>query len=196
MSRNKLLILALALLTIVAQLFVPISMAKRYEDVLQTGESYLFKVQPRDPADPFKGRYVVLTFPISRGETTDLESPEVISKLNRKATAYALIENGPDGFVRIKDIRKETPTTQSFIEVKNNYSYNEKYHIKLPFDRYYAEESKAPEIESLLWNRARDENREFYADVRIKNGFGVIRELYVEGTPILEYLSRDQDGDR
>lgn len=196
MSRNKLLILVVALVTMVAQLFVPISMAKRYEDILQTGESFLFKVQPRDPADPFKGRYVVLTFPISRGETKELDNPEVIGKLERKAKAYALIEKGPDGFVRLKDLKKEPPSTQSYIEVKNNYSYNEKYSIKLPFDRYYAEESKAPEIESLLWNRARDENREFYADVRIKDGFGVIQELYVEGIPILDYLNLNQESDR
>jgi uncharacterized membrane-anchored protein len=191
MNRSKLLILAVALLTVIAQLFIPASMAKRYEDILQTGESYLFKVEPRDPTDPFKGRYVVLTFPISSGQTIDLENPEVISGLSRKTDAYALIAKDSDGFARIRDIMKDVPENQNFIKIKNNYSYKEKYHIKLPFDRYYAEESKAPEIESLLWNRARDENRVFYADVRIKNGYGVIAELYVEGTPILEYLNRD-----
>lgn len=196
MSRNKILILAIALLTIGAQLVVPASMAKRYEDILQTGERHLFKVEPRDPTDPFKGRYVVLTFPIARGLTDDLENPEIIDQLLREETVYAIINKGADGFAQINDIQRQAPNNPSYIKVTHSYSYQENYHIKLPFDRYYAEESKAPEIESLLWNRAGDETSDFYADVRLKNGDGVIAELYVEDTLILEYLKRSAGTNR
>lgn len=196
MSRNKFLILAIALVTITAQLLVPSGMAKRYEDILQTGQRTLFRVEPRDPTDPFKGRYVVLTFPIETGLTQDLENPEVINTLGRKEAIYALIDEDSDGFARIKGIQKQVPQGQKFVKVTNDYSYQEKYHIELPFDRYYAEESKAPKIESLLWTGPRDENREFYADVRLKNGDGVIAELFVDGTPILEYIERGVEAER
>jgi len=190
MSRNKILILIIALLTVVAQLFVPISMARHYEDVLQTGESYLFKVMPIDPADPFRGRFVVLDFPVSRGNILKLENPEIVKALPRNSSAYAILVEDNAGFAKIGDIQLQAPSNQNYIKIKNRYSYDEKYSIELPFDRYYAEESKAPEIESLLWNQERDQNREFYADVRIKDGYGVIAELYVEKTPILEYLEQ------
>ena len=190
MSRVKLFILAASLLTILAQLFVPISMANRYEDILQTGEAYRFKVEPRDPADPFKGRYVVLTFPIASGNSQDLKTPEIISELNRQANAYAIINKDSNGEVELLDIQNKKPQGQNYIAIKNRYSNSAKYRIQLPFDRYYAKESKAPRIESLLWNRERNANRTFYADIRIKDGYGVIAELYVEDTPILEYLKQ------
>ena len=189
MSRNRLLILAIALVTIVVQLVIPISMANRYENILQTGDSYRFKVIPRDPADPFKGRYVTLNFPIESGKSNNLENPNVIKQLDKKAKAYAIISQ-VDNEVKLLDIQQENPKHQRYIAIKNRYSYKETYRIKLPFDRYYAEESKAPRIEALLWNRERDADREFYADVRIKDGYGVIAELYVDDTPILEYLEK------
>ena len=192
MSRNRLLILVVAILTIVAQLFIPISMANRYEDILQTGESYHFKVVPRDPADPFKGRYVNLYFPVQSGESKDLENPEIVDQLKRGAEAYAIIEKGPNELARLNDIKSSKPGGQNYISIKNSYSYDGKYNIKFPFNRYYAEESKAPRIEALLWNRERDADREFYADVRMKDGYGVIAELYVDNTPILEYLKQQQ----
>ncbi|MFT6406642.1 MAG: putative membrane-anchored protein [Arenicella sp.] len=192
MSRNRLLILSVALLTIAAQLFIPTSMASRYEDILQTGERYLFKVEPRDPADPFKGRYVVLDFPISSGAIKDLENPVIITELPRKTAAYAIIDRDSDSIARVRDIQKEPPKHQNYVRIKSSYSYNEKYNITLPFDRYYAEESKAPKIESLLWTRVAGQNVEFYADVRIKNGYAVIAELYVDDIAILDYLEQQQ----
>ena len=188
MSRSRLLILIVAFLTIAAQLFVPITMAKRYEDILQTGESYLFKVEPIDPSDPFKGRFVVLTFPISRGNVSDLENPEVTRSLSRKSEAYVTLIKDDKGFTRVRDIQPQASEEQNYIKLESVHVYSEEYFITLPFNRYYAEESKAPKIESLLWDRGLDENREFYADVRIKDGYGVIAELYINNTPILEYL--------
>jgi len=190
MNSKKLIILLIALITITAQLFIPISMAKRYEDILQTGESYLFKVEPIDPADPFRGRYVVLTFPISRGPLSDLENPDVIKLLPRKSQAYAILSKNEDGFAQLSDIQSHTPSKQNHIKLTHSYSYNEEYFIRLPFNRYYAEETKAPAIESLVWNRDLEQTHEFHADVRIKNGDGVIAELYINNTPILEYLEQ------
>ena len=122
MSRVKLFILAASLLTILAQLFVPISMANRYENILQTGEAYRFKVEPRDPADPFKGRYVVLTFPIASGNSQDLKTPEIISELDRQANAYAIINKDSNGEVELLDIQNKKPQGQNYIAIKNRYS--------------------------------------------------------------------------
>ena len=72
-----------------------------------------------------------------------------------------------------------------------SYHSQNNYRIKLPFNRYYAEENKAPKIEALIWQDRQNE-REFYADVRVKDGYGVIEELYVEGVPILDYLKQTQ----
>lgn len=192
MSKLKKIALLIALLTIAAQLYVPTSMATRYENILEKGESYLFKVVPRDPADPFKGRYVRLTFPIDNGKISDLENPEKVKNLRSQSNAYVTLDKTTEGLVRILNIEKTKPSAGDFIKVKMGYHYGDEYSIKLPFNRYYAKESKAPKIEALLWNRERMQDRTFYADVRVRNGYGVIAELYVEDTPILEYLKKNQ----
>ena len=194
MNSKKIIILVIALITITAQLYIPISMAKRYEDILKNGKPFIFKVEPRDPADPFKGRYVVLTFPISSGPQSDLKQPEIFRHLNRKAPAYAILQETNDGYTKINNILGDAPKHQNYIKVKYRADYNERYFIELPFNRYYAEESKAPKIEHLVWNREDDEQvHEFYADVRIKNGYGVIAELYIDNVPILKYLEQQKN---
>lgn len=192
MKAIKTLAFVIAVMTVVAQLYVPTSMAKRYADILNTGESYRFKVVPRDPADPFKGRYVRLTFPIDTGKIRDLNSkPDLIRMLKRNDTAYAILEKATDNSAKIVDLQKSAPANGDYVKIKMSYHSQNNYRIKLPFNRYYAEENKAPKIEALIWQDRQNE-REFYADVRVKDGYGVIEELYVEGVPILDYLKQTQ----
>ena len=193
MKLLKIIALMMAVITILAQLYVPISMANRYENILITGESYFFKVVPRDPADPFKGRYVHLTFPEDSGQISKLKNnTDSVKELTRKDTAYAVYEKDTDGFAKIVDLQKTMPQNVDYIKVKMSYRHNDTYGFKLPFNRYYAEESKAPKIEALLWRGDREEQKIFYADVRIKDGYGVIAELYVDDAPILDYLRDNQ----
>ena len=54
---------------LVTQLLVPGYLIYRHYDTLMTGEEYKFIVQPYDPYDPFRGRYVALR-PIERTYST------------------------------------------------------------------------------------------------------------------------------
>ena len=193
MKPYKTISFVIAATTILAQLYVPTSMTQRYENILNTGESYLFKVVPRDPADPFKGRYVHLTFPEDSGQISELKGgAESIRELKRNDSAYAVYEKDELGFAKLVNLHAAKPENSNYIKVKMRFSYDNTYNFKLPFNRYYAEESKAPKIEALLWRRDQENQREFYADVRVKDGYGVIAELYVDETPILDYLRTSQ----
>jgi uncharacterized membrane-anchored protein len=61
MDRKKILILAFALM-VVAQFYVPISMITESEDILSEGTPYKFRTAPIDPNDPFRGKYITLSF--------------------------------------------------------------------------------------------------------------------------------------
>ncbi len=194
MKQSRVILLIIALLVCAAQLYTPVSMALRYEDVLSTGTSYRFLVEPIDPADPFKGRYVRLTFPIERGTLSSLGASIDKDEFKRKDKAFITLDNNPQGRAVISNILREKPASGDYIAVKINYLYDDKYGIDLPFDRYYAEEFKAPKIESIVWdrNRLREDAPEIIADVRIKEGAGVIAELYVGDVPILEFLKLEK----
>ena len=60
--------------------------------------------------------------------------------------------------------------------------------LELPFDRYYMQESLAPEAESAYAERLRDERA--WVTVRLHDGHAVLEELWIDDLPIREYLAR------
>ena len=59
--RKKYLIIAFALM-ILAQLSFPLKMIIEREIILHKGETFLFKIEPIDPYDAFRGRYVWINY--------------------------------------------------------------------------------------------------------------------------------------
>ncbi len=184
-------------IVIAAQIAIPGAMIQRYEATLQEGSLYKFKVVPIDPADPFRGRYVRLNFDIVSWEFK-YESDD---RFKRKDKAYAALKVDNDGFATIDRLYKSPPKDREYLKVmvqyvhsKNKENLSPTYSIALPFNRYYAEESKAPKIERKVWWRNRDDVEASMAsvDVRVLNGLGVIEQLYIDGKAVEEYFDSNK----
>lgn len=188
MSVKNKIILSVALITILAQIGTPLSMINRYETILEQGVEYRFIVEPVDPADPFKGRYVRLTFPIARGKYSELEQPLNSKDFKRKDVVYLVLGKSADDTAIITALNKQKPDQGDYVKAKLRSSSKDRYFLKLPFERFYAEESKAPKIESLVWNNAGEQMQVVTAAIRIKEGEGVIQELYIGEVPVLDYI--------
>lgn len=193
---------------IIAQIFIPAAMIQRYESTFQNGSLYKFEVAPVDPVDPFKGRYVRLNFPIANWNVK-YQSED---KFKRKDKIYATLKINSEGYAVIDQLYKSLPkdSDQEYLKVTvrsvyNKYSQAElaSYSISLPFDRYYAKETKAPEIERRVMNQDRNTGEltipntstssntpTSSVDVRVLNGFGVIEQLYIEGKAVEEFFDR------
>jgi uncharacterized membrane-anchored protein len=178
-------------LMIAAQIAIPSAMIQRYESTIQNGSLYKFKVDPVDPADPFKGRYVRLNFDVS-GWERKYQSDDQLAK---KSNAYATLKLDSEGFVAIDRLYKSKPKDQEYLKVKVNYIWAKNklntpttYTISLPFNRYYAQEDKAPEIERRVQRRNRNDEVTSSVDVRVLNGLGVIEQLYIDGKKVEEYF--------
>ena len=50
------------ILMVLAQLYVPASMIFQKERVITQGTAYKFRTAPIDPNDPFRGKYITLSF--------------------------------------------------------------------------------------------------------------------------------------
>lgn len=181
------------ILVCLAQMGVPVSMMYSYEKTLNEGVAYRFKVRPVDPADPFRGRYVRLAFDEENVRDQNRSFPGVESIPEKQRHAFALIETGADGLAKVVALPGQEPSSGDYIKVGVTV-YNKKlYGISFPFDRYYAEESKAPNIENVVRNgRTLDETNEITAQVYIKSGRGVIAELFVGDQTIHDYLSEEK----
>ena len=190
MSNKTFLMLAVAVVTIVLQLVTPLAMVAKYSTILQQGVAYRFSVEL---ADSFKGRYMRLEFPIAQGEFAQFVADlgdDFHTRMYRKKPVLVLLETDNDGLAKIKTLSVQKPESGDYLNAHLIRTSEDEYGIHLPFNRYYAEESKVPEIESLVWQDAI--NEPITALVRIKDGDGVIEELFVGDQPILDYLRDKQ----
>ena len=151
---------------IVIQLFTPIYMIANKYHILRTGVEFIFRVNPVDPYDAFRGRYVNL----------NAQQAVEVSGSGR----YGIIAVDADGFAYVSSITDNKPVSGAYVR-SNSRSW-----FMLPINRYYMEERLASRAETLIWERAPD--KEAYVTVRIKNGELIISGLFVDGVAIEDIL--------
>ena len=178
-------ILFLFVVAALLQVSVPVSMIAKREHVLKHGRAFRFRTAPVDPYDAFRGRYVALQFE-QRSVKLD---PGHDFKGNEKV--YALLAEDSEGFAFFSGLSRTRPGTPPYLTTRLlSYVSETNAFLRLPFDRFYMDETEAPEAERAYWQNSGQSNPNAYVQVRIEKGFGVIENLYIDRTPIREYLAR------
>ena len=172
------------------QLFVPLKMIMKHEDVLRTGNIYKFKTAPIDPNDPFRGKYMTLNF--DRALTLYASN----EKFEGQETAFVLLDKDTEGFAKIKAVLKQEPDNQhDYVKVKvyKPYVANEnRIRITYPFDRFYMEETKAPDAEKIYRRSAGDPDKKpAYALVAVKNGNAVLKDVIIDGRSVKDIAKQE-----
>ena len=188
--------LRLALFTVVAlvQIAVAGGAILRSELALRTGEAFRFRIQPVDPVDAFRGRYVAIRFAIDRAPVADdLE-------LRTKRRVFTPIEIDADGFAILGQADVDPPADGPYLRLRATGIYpdeegNRFVWVSMPFRRYYMNEDLAPKAERAVWGGPRGQ-REAFVSVRVRDGVGVIEELFVDGVPIHQWLDENASDNR
>ncbi len=181
---------------------IPGKMLLDRERTLRQGTSLLFETAPVDPYDPFRGRYVALSFSID-WQTHDRSILQDAIELSHRYPGdkmYALFEADAEGLARLVALRKSPPTdTKNYLQVEVREVYDGSLRVRLPFDRYYMNEAMAPEAERLyleaLRRTQRGEDAEgtptrSHAEIRVRKGQGVLVGLYLDGVPIEQWVGQ------
>ena len=169
-------------LAIACQLAAPASMILKRERVLAHGQAFKFRTAPVDPYDAFRGRYVALGF-----DQRSIAAPHG-HDFARGQTVHAVLAEDAEGFATVAGLRRDRPDAEPYLTTQIEYVAGNTVHLRLPFDRFYMDENEAPEAERVYRQNSVRSNRNAYVQVRIEKGFGVIEDLYVDGTPIRDYL--------
>lgn len=183
--------IAVFALMVLAQWYVPISMIRGQERIVKEGISFKFKVAPIDPHDHFRGKYVWLNYDQSSIKVKP--NSQWPSEWNyREKQAFATISIDSAGYAIFNDLLLEKPSSGNYLRLKVRWFDNDQNiaHVEVPFDRYYMEESKAPEAESLYNESFRNpENpKQAWAIITILEGEGVLQGLYLEGKSIENWV--------
>jgi len=171
---------------IVAQIAVPVWMITDHERTLRDGEEFRFRSRAVDPADLFRGRYVAIGVEsVSGPYHGDAE-------LERGQTVYAYLDRDEEDFAFIREVSVSPPeddTPYIAVPFSNLHFETGDAFVRMPFERYYMEESAAPVAEVAYFRSVRDEEGSTYITVRVRDGKAAIDGLFINDQPVLEYLS-------
>ncbi|MCE5285808.1 MAG: GDYXXLXY domain-containing protein [Pelosinus sp.] len=167
----------------VLQLFVPLYMMWHWENILTAGQQYYWRTAPVDPYDALRGRYVRLSFKEMKGKV----APE--THLQYGQTAYASIAADENGYAYISLVSAAQPETGQYLKVKVIYLKGDTASVQLPFNRFYMREDLASSAEQAYTRAA---GKEGAVAVRVKDGLGVVEELYIGDKTITEYLRENK----
>ncbi len=184
----KLGILAIVML---GYLYFPASLIQQYSAVQDEGTVYTFCPEPIDPYDSFRGRYVILNLDIFRNvpydstEKADLEFQDM---------GYVLLTKDSVGCTTVEKIVANQPTDRDYITVKTPryiYGNDSTMTVEAPasLTAYFINEDYALKAEQAYSSLTRNNNStDVKLETSVLDGMVVIKELYFEGKPVIEYL--------
>lgn len=175
-------------LLVVAQWYVPISMIWQSESTLTEGKEYRFLTEPIDPTDPFRGKYVTLNFQQNTCEVTDT------TEWTSGDIAFGKL-HVRDSFAYISSLHRDPPVSADYIKVKIEYQNSitdslRIVHFRFPFDRYYMEETKAPNAEIIYSQRSQDTSMPSYAVVYVHRGHARLSDVKIGDSSLREMADR------
>lgn len=190
----KIFITILFIVMVLAQWVVPGKMIYDSEHVIDEGIVYKFKTAPIDPSDPFRGKYITLNFQenfFQFQDSAEWQTGDEIFVAFKKDTA---------GFAIAENVSHIKPDSESYLRTTVDYVdyYHKDYKVwyKLPFDRYYLEESKASEAEKIYWQAQRDSAQVAYAVVSLGQGQAVLQGVFINDKPILDIVQSLNESDQ
>ncbi len=169
-------------------LWVPFNMIQHTEKILKQGTSHRFRLEPIDPYDAFRGRYVVLFYGNTAVPAKD--------SLSSGQTIFITLEKDSLGYSFFEAAWAAQPEHKDYIITQAAYfaSASDTVNFILPenMQYYYMNEKLAPIVDKLLWQQVDTIPHKNTVSIRVLKGETAVEELYVDDLPVLEYLRRLQ----
>lgn len=174
------------------QIAVPATMVIQHQQTITGGTAWRFQTAPVDPNDPFRGRYVRLSFAAER-EPVPMANSGMIYIANDTRMYAELIADG-DGFARLVRLHEGRPASGDYLDVfvrnmqgpddRKDKNQPAAAFVRLPFDRYYLPEDRALSVEREYAAAARSAQESTYAEVRVRDGHAALVSLVFGGKPV------------
>jgi uncharacterized membrane-anchored protein len=179
---------ALFALVCLAQLAAPVSLIAKHEQTRANGSLWRFQTAPVDPDDPFRGRFVRLSFAVEREAVPFAETGFVYVAHGRRM--YAELAAGHDGYARLVRLHEHRPSSVEYVDVFTREMRQQEegegsapvaVFVRLPFDRYYLPEDVAPAVEREYAEASRKAQANTYVEVRVRDGHAALVGLVLDG---------------
>ena len=183
---NKHIYISLLVLLFAVQIFVPARMVYQQEETIEKGTAYKFKTEPIDPSDPFKGKYITLNYEINSFRTEEED-------WYRQANVFVYLKVDGQGFAAVKTVSKTALDSEDDYVIAKSYgAYGGNLSFRFPFNRFYMNENKAYTAETSVREAQRDSTKICYGLVYVKGGTAVLDNVFIDDTPIQQYVEEYQ----
>ena len=191
MKRSELIRLVCYLAAVAFILFHPVRTILRFSFPASNGVAVRFRVTAYDPYDPMRGRYVRLNL----RDVSRVRLPKIKRFLGFRygQPVFAVLDINRPAIIDLVAERKEVPPGKFFLPVQYqwfNQDWDPKkkkqlktgtHMVKLPFERFYLNERKAPETERLLQNR---KNKAELIVIIYPDGVYQVKDLVINGKSV------------
>ena len=164
-------------LVALAQIAVPASLIWKREQTLRRGRVWKLRTAPVDPVDVFRGRYIALEF--------ETESHEISPPPNSGSgdPVFVTLRADAEGFGQVDQVLAARPSGDDFIAARLAGKT-----VSFPFDKYWVTERDAPAAEAAYRLQSRRDKQNAFVTVRVFHGDAALEQLYLDGSPLGEYL--------
>ncbi len=182
----------LFVLMVLIHIVIPFQMIWERQMALDTGEIYYFRTEPVDPVDPFRGKYVALNY------ESDFWKTDTLCTLQRDDKVYVHLIKDSVGYASISSLSNEKPRSDdAYFTARVRYVSRHKdslrINLRMPFDRFYMEESKAPKAEEVINVTDRTDTLPTYAVVKIHKGNAVLEDVKVNEVSLVEWVNLSEN---
>lgn len=164
---------------------------------LTKGTEILLETTPVDPSDIFRGDYITLNYEISQVDKSKLDS-----SLKKdfdwdniyQAKVYVTLEQGQDGYFKVKSISPDKPDTDIYLTAKlsayrlyeepkpgeedsfdyKNAKFEYQYHIVYDIDKFFVPENSGKEYEKASLDG------DIIAIIKVYKGNSLIKNIKIK----------------
>lgn len=164
-------------------LSVPLYLMINSERVLEDGHRHKIRLRAYDPFDPFRGKYLRLNYDNNVLCDENLEKGEAI---------YITLEKDSLGFSHFAyGAGKPPENSTDYFKSTVLWRYDGTATFKTDnISKYFINEDKATPAETIVQNYQRNHPTQIYIAIRVLDGEIRLEDIYVEETPLLEFLEK------
>lgn len=188
--KKKILVFSAAFIIVLA---IPLYFIMKNESLLASGKEdiYKFHLRPCEPHDFMRGKYITLIY-----NRNEIQPHDTSYDFKQNDVVYVTVERDEEGYAHFKEAYCEVPQGKNYFVTRvgkvntGRRRLGGTIGIIIPFDRYYVNEDYAQQAEDVYREKA---TQSMYAEVVIKNGDHVLKEVYVNDIPLPEYLRETRE---
>lgn len=176
MKNKKLLFAAYGLVI----LLIPLYLIFQSESILTEGHQHKIRLQGYDPMDPFRGKYLRLSFnnsvPCEKG--VKMGSP-----------GYVILKKDSLGFSYFASVQSVRPAHSDYIEAEIQMVYGGNAMINLDnMNKYFINEDIASEGEEVIADYTSQAPDKIWLNIRVLDGEARIEDVIVRSKKLIDYI--------